>query len=540
MEYIEGIKLDEALRNILSERSDCFFNTDGNLCTYQDGDYDDVIEKFKESQTAFGGKYFGIEPQIIHVDKSLVEDAVQNIKMDNTQSSQHNNTETTESLLQLKRLLELAANGGISDIHLKLIEDKAITQVNHRLDGRFSKMIEDQSIDYGRNIGAGAVMALGKQQQYSLNAQIDETFKMDVAVNHVQSSGTPIKITKSIKWRFSQIPLDDGAKITIRNLDTGSGQLPKLSELGLSKGHVRGFTHVVNAAQGAILVSGPTGSGKTTTINCALNTIEDSKVVHSLEDPVEFHRSGRNHFATSINESYIDPKSKQHTKTFEVYGAVLLRHDTNVLYFGEVRTKGAAACFMRLASTGQVMVGTIHCNSAIATITTVAEQLNVPITQLAAPGILTALAHQRLVRKLCPKCKISHKDAPQKFAQDPSLKAAYDAVNTISEQQRKSVDDVAYRNATGEMCDECNGRGEKGRTALFELILVDDKGREFIRDLRLNEWKNYLIEQGWPSIREHAELKLLAGIVDYRSVIEEVDGLVKEEFGTIYKEMSVL
>ncbi|MFC5079643.1 Type II secretion system protein E [Vibrio thalassae] len=541
MSYIDGIKQDEALFNIISERSDCYINDEGELCVYVPdapaGTFDDVIDKLRESTTAFGGRFYGCEPRIVVVDKEAVSDAVQNIKMDSEATSQNNDTENTESLLQLKRLLEIAANQGISDIHLKLIEEKSITEVNKRVDGRFSKMMENQSIEYGKNIGSGATVTLGGKQEYAISAQIDVTFKMAVGIKRKGDNGSTIVINKSIKWRFSQIPLDDGAKITIRNLDTGSGKIPSLRELGLSKGHERAFKQVVNSAQGSLFMSGPTGSGKTTTINSALSTVDDTKVIHSLEDPVEFHRTGRNHFATNVVESYIDPKTKQRTKSFEVYGAVLLRHDSNGLYFGEIRTKGAAACYMRLASTGQVMLGTIHCNSAIATITTVAEQLGVPTSQLASPGILSALAHQRLVRTLCPKCKISHKDAPKYFVEDPTLEMAYKAVETIGEQQEKSVDSVYYRNDIGGMCSECEGTGEKGRTALFEIIMVDDKGREFIRELRLSEWKQYLESQGWPSIREHAELKLLAGILDYRSVAEEVDGLVKQDLKGLYQEM---
>jgi Type II secretory pathway, ATPase PulE/Tfp pilus assembly pathway, ATPase PilB len=169
-----------------------------------------------------------------------------------------------------------------------------------------------------------------------------------------------------------------------------------LYDLGLTAGQVDAFVWAVNGAQGATLMSGPTGSGKTTTINCALQTIKSTRNVHSLEDPVEFNRPGRNHFSTRVNEEHEDPKTKKRTMSFGNYGKTLLRHDTDVLYFGEVRDQEAAAVFMRLATTGQVMVGTIHCNSAISIITTVSEQLGVPITQLAAPGILKALAQQAL------------------------------------------------------------------------------------------------------------------------------------------------
>ncbi len=471
------------------------------------------------------------------------------IKDSDTASENNSQLEETQALLLLRRILNKAANEGLSDLHLKLNTVNKTTQINKRKDGKFTQFIEDQNLEFGKNISSYAIVNLGKGQSFTIKSQQDATFPIELDLEF-EDNGKKFTSKKEIKWRVSSIPLDNGCKVTFRNLDAGGGVLPDLKSLGLAVGHVNAVNYCVKSAQGALLLSGPTGSGKTTTINSALKNIQETRVVHSLEDPVEFTRPGRNHFSTPVNEEYQDPKTKKHTRSFANFGKVLLRHDTDALYFGEVRTKEAAAQFMRLATTGQVMVGTIHCNSAIACITTVAEQLGVPTTQLAAPGIINALAQQRLVRKLCPDCKVPHSEAVKLAETDKGLERAVSAILKIGEQKVKRgqehqhtvediVSNVCYRNRSGE-CSSCGGTGEKGRTSLFEIIIVDEKGRDFIRDLRLNEWLAYLKSKGWPSIREHAENKLLNGLVDYDSVVEQVDGLVEMDIEDMHKAMHVL
>lgn len=538
---INGIVADESLRNIICEREDCFLSDEGDLCVFSpDGDFSDVIDVVKSSELAFDGRFFGLEPNIKTVSKQDVHDIVLHLK-----SNSHNDNDldkkgaaNTEAKQRLQRLLELALLKKVSDIHIRLNKERNITQISGRKHGELIELMSDQELDYGETICFYASTVLGGEQSFTIDSQADCTFLIDTTVSEVDSGGTTRKYSKNTKWRMSQIKIDDGSKITIRALEMGTAKLPNLNKLGLTNGQVDAFVSVVNGAQGAILMSGPTGSGKTTTINCALETIKSTKVIHSLEDPVEFNRQGRNHFATPVNEDFTDPKTKTKTRTFEYYGKVLLRHDTDVLYFGEVRDKAAAAQFMRLATTGQVMVGTIHCNSSISIITTVAEQLGVPITQLAAPGILKALAHQRLVRTLCPDCKIPHKDAIKISEEygDNELKNTIDQVEKLAKQEKKTTDNVFYKNKHSD-CKTCEGRGENGRTALFEIIMIDDIARKYIRELKLSEWSEHLKSLNWPSIADHGKAKIFKGILDYSSVIDQVDDLVQEDVGDIYNSM---
>ncbi|MGR5296806.1 ATPase, T2SS/T4P/T4SS family [Vibrio mediterranei] len=545
--FPEEIRKDERLYNLICERSDCYINDNGYLVTFAErANYEDVISALRESETAFDGTFFGVEAEVLLSTEADIRSALARIKDSDTASESNSQLEETNSLLQLRRILNKAVNEGLSDLHLKLNTVNKTTQLSKRKDGKFTQFIEDQNLDFGKNISSFAIVNLGKGQSFTTKSQQDATFPIELELEIVEE-GKSYTTRKEIKWRVSSIPLDDGCKVTFRNLDAGGGVLPDLRTLGLAVGHVEAVDYCVKSAQGALLLSGPTGSGKTTTINSALKNIQETRVVHSLEDPVEFTRPGRNHFSTPVNEEYVDPKTKKNTRNFANYGKVLLRHDTDALYFGEVRTKEAAAQFMRLATTGQVMVGTIHCNSAIACITTVAEQLGVPTTQLAAPGIINALAHQRLVRTLCPDCKIPHEEAVKLARTDKEIGRAVSSIVKIGEQKLNSgcanqrtldeiVSNVYYRNRKGE-CSSCGGAGEKGRTSLFEIIIVDDAGRDFIRDLRLNEWLAYLKSKGWPSIRDHAENKLLNGLIDYDSVVEQVDGLVEMDIEDMHKAM---
>lgn len=543
LEYVEGISLDEKLKDLICESEVCYINREGYLCGYKnqdDFDYSDIESAFKNSEKAFHGKFYGIQPKFLLVTETEVRDAVLKIKSNsNIKDETQNNLTDSDAKLRLQRVLETTIANGASNVHIRLSDKHQRTELNQRLMGEFVELMPNQPLPYGEELCRYAAVTIGQKQAFTLQTQVDATFEMMLDVSQYDSKGQKVTVSKNTKWRFSQIQIDDGSKITIRALQVGSEKLLTLKQLGLSKGHIDAFVDIVNSAQGAILMSGPTGSGKTTTINAALSTIKSTRVVHSLEDPVEFLRSGRNHFSTAVNEDHQDNKTKKRTKSFQHYGKVLLRHDTSCLYFGEVRDKEAAAIFMRLATTGQVMVGTIHCNSAISIITTVAEQLGVPVSQLSAPGILKGLAHQRLVRTLCPHCKISHANVEKHFKYDPSLKEAYLSVEKIKEQKTVDVKNVHYRNSFGN-CKECKGRGEKGRTALFELILIDNKAREFIRDLKLNEWLEHLQTQEYPSIRDHAQYKLLDGQLDYRSIIEEVDGLVEDNVKESYQLMHVM
>lgn len=542
-EYVQGISLDEQLKDLICETEVCYINNNGYLCGYKnqdDFDYSDIEHAFKNSEKAFNGTFYGLQPKFILVSETEVRDAVLKIKSTNSLKNEGQNTlADSDAKLRLQRVLEQVIANGASDVHIRLSNKHQLTELNQRLMGEFVELMPNQPLNYGEELCRYAAVTIGKKQTFTLATQVDATFEMMLDVTEKDSKGHKVTLSKNTKWRFSQIPIDDGSKVTIRALQIGSEKNLTLKELGLSKGHIKAFVDIVNSAQGAILMSGPTGSGKTTTINAALSTIKPTRVVHSLEDPVEFLRPGRNHFSTAVNEDFRDTKTNKRTKSFQFYGKVLLRHDTSGLYFGEVRDNEAAAMFMRLATTGQVMVGTIHCNSAISIITTVAEQLGVPVSQLSAPGIIKGLAHQRLVRKLCPDCKIPHNKVKNHFEDDNSLQEAFEAVEKIKVQQKVNIDDVCYRKAFG-TCSTCGGTGEKSRTALFELILIDSKAREFIRELKLNDWLEHLKAQNFPSIRDHAQYKLLDGSLDYRSIVEEVDGLVEDDVTEAYKLMHIM
>lgn len=541
--FVEGIVSDEQLKDLICESEVCYINENGQICghvIYEEYDYTDIERTFKNSEKAFNGDFFGIQPEFILVSKDDVNDAILKIKSKNEVNGSVNApTIDSDAKLRLKRVLEQSISNGASDVHLRLSTKHLVTEINQRLMGEFVELIPNQDLTYGEELCRYAAVTIGRKQTFTFDTQVDATFEIKLEVGETDSQGQKVSLTKNTKWRLSQIKIDDGTKVTIRALQIGSEKLLTLKQLGLSKGHRHAFVDIVNSAQGALLMSGPTGSGKTTTINAGLSTIKSTRLVHSLEDPVEFLRPGRNNFSTVVNEDFTDGKTQKRTKSFQHYGKVLLRHDTNVLYFGEIRDDLAAAIFMRLATTGQVMVGTIHCNSAISIITTIAEQLGVPVSQLAAPGIIKGLAHQRLVRTLCPKCKIPHTEVTDHFENDSSLIDAYKSVEKVKQQQTVDVSNVHYQKTWGS-CPECGGRGEKGRTALFELILIDDKAREFIRELKLNEWLVHLKEQNFPSIRDHAQYKLLSGTLDYRSIIEEVDGLVEDNATEAYDMMHIM
>ena len=531
-------KKDKQFANLLLQINNAFFDEKGNChCIDINNSYlPKQIDRFKNSLLVFDGKFYGIEPELIQATADEVNNVLNTLRQESLQKTTAvKDSENRDALVQL---LETAIQKNASDIHLRLVSgsqnNQQRTEINGRIDGLFLELMPDQPLEFGIRICSYFIDVVAKAKMpFSINGFADEVIELPLRRRKSNSTET---VLVTSKWRLSQIPIDDGSKITLRNQDTTGSAKLDINKLGLNKGQVKGVVSCVNSAQGALLLSGPTGSGKTTLINAALLTVPPTRYFHSLEDPVEFSRGGRNQFASTVNADETDAHGHK-VRSFAALGKRMLRHDPDGQYFGEVRDTEGAETFVRLASTGQVMVGTIHCNSAIAAIPTLVEQMKIPVAQLAAPSVLRGLAHVRLVRQLCPSCRIPHSEAPTHFKEDPTLEAAYEEVNKLAKNKHLTPDSVYYRNVFGP-CQKCGGRGEMNRTSVFEIVLIDDAALGYIRNLDMTGWLTHLKNIGWPSIREHAESKLFAGMIDIRSMNEVVDNYtdadnIKETYATM-------
>lgn len=300
-----------------------------------------------------------------------------------------------------------------------------------------------------------------------------------------------------IDFRVSTFPSYYGEKVVIRILDSYRG-VKKLEEIGLSKTHLEQIRRALEKPYGIVLISGPTGSGKTTTLYSMLNEIDrERKNVVSLEDPIEYN-------IPSMNQSQIFPEIGY---TFANGLRSILRQDPDVIMVGEIRDGETAQLAIQAALTGHLVFSTIHTNNSIGVITRLLDMGVDPY--LIAPTLNLAIA-QRLVRKIAPNCgqemddpgvkaiiDESFKDLPQEFKKDlPLSKNPFNAVPSAS-----------------------NPSGLKGRIPVFEILEVDHEIEKMILNKKSEDeiWVNARAK-GMINMREDAMIKSLSGIVPFTEV----------------------
>ena len=536
-----GYITDDVLVSRILDFGRAYISNDGAICTTDifNDEIDQIAELLKVSTEAFNGDFFGLVPPVRGVSPDTIKDHLRELSAATTSLSTGGralNLDNTDAALALKSLLEDVMASKASDLHIINVIGSR-TEIQFRLDGDLIQS-RNKEADYGVEICTYAALNLGEVTDYSITGDIDATFNINLT-EVIDVNGSMVKREKETSWRLSQIPVTKGSKVTIRNLGTASGKIPKMGELGLASGHEVGLLQSIEG-KGAVLISGPTGSGKTTLINSMLQYIPLTKMIHTLEDPPEWSMQRPNEVQTRVNEQFVDTQGKK-SKSFLAYSLKLLRHDTDVIYFGEVREAESAKQFMRMSETGQLCVGTLHTNSAISTISTLVQQMDVSPNQLSSPDVLKALGHQRLIKKLCDEegCTQSHDEVvsllesvsnTQLSDEQASLKRFSDYVINLNIDTRN----VRYRKINNLNCPKCKGKGEVGRTALFELIVIDEAAREFISNMDLRGWLKHLKAINWPSIQDHGIEKVRLGLVDIRAVMDQVDGIVSVDSAKLY------
>lgn len=329
-------------------------------------------------------------------------------------------------------LMAKAIRDGASDIHLEPDEKGVCTR--YRIDGVLH-----------------AVGSLPKNLQSAIISRIKVMGNMDIAESRTPQDGrSHIKMEgKEIELRISTFPTIYGENVVIRILDQSSA-LMGLEDLGFSNRMIRFYETLIKRPHGIILVTGPTGSGKTTTLYASLNSINCcEKNIITIEDPVEYRLN-------LIRQTQINPKTGV---TFATVIRSVLRQDPDVIMVGEIRDLETAQSAVSAASTGHLVFSTLHANDAPGALTRLMDIGVEPY--LIASSVVGALA-QRLVRTICPKCKERY-EPEDKIVKSLRLANAKDL--------------VFYR---GKGCKNCRQTGYRGRTALFEILAVDDPIRDLI------------------------------------------------------------
>ncbi|UCF70391.1 MAG: type IV-A pilus assembly ATPase PilB [candidate division WOR-3 bacterium] len=390
-------------------------------------------------------------------------------------SSVVDDSDSGPALKLASKIISDAVAMNVSDVHIEPYENDM--RVRYRIDGILHE-----------------VMKPPKKLNRALATVIKVMAKLKVEEKRLPQDGR-IKArvhNKIIDIRVSTVPTLFGEKVALRVLDRAAIQL-NLDLLGFEAETLKCFRRAINTPYGIVLVTGPTGSGKTTTLYSALTELNDPGLnIITAEDPIEYSVGGINQL--QVNERI--------GLTFASALRSYLRQDPNIIMVGEIRDLETAEIAIRASLTGHLVLSTVHTNSAAATIT---RLTNMDVEPFLIASTLLAVQSQRLLRKVCPKCR-KEVEYPDEALIDAGLVP-------------KKVDFKFYR---GDGCKHCRGTGYKGRIGAFETMLVTGTIREAIlQKASIAEIEKVAVGDGMITLRDSALRKLHDGVTTLEEVIRE-------------------
>jgi general secretion pathway protein E len=377
----------------------------------------------------------------------------------------------------INAMLSEAIKENASDIHIETFENAL--QIRFRVDGVLREVLKPH-----------------RKLASLLVSRIKVMAKLDIAEKRIPQDGRiSLRIGgRAVDVRVSTMPTGHGERVVLRLLDKNSTRL-NLQDLGMTDGNRSRFSQLIEKPHGIILVTGPTGSGKSTTLYAGLSQIDHKeRNILTVEDPIEYAIEG-------IGQTQVNTKVDM---TFARGLRAILRQDPDVVMVGEIRDLETAQIAVQASLTGHLVLSTLHTNTASGAITRMEDMGVEPF--LLSSSLLGVLA-QRLVRTLCPICRASHL---------PDEEEAH-LLNLPSDNQK-----LIYR-AVG--CVECNFKGYKGRTGIHELLPVDEKVRELIHNGKGEQAIEKYVRSTTPNIRRDGFDKVMAG----ETTLEEVLRVTRED-----------
>ncbi|MFB0524268.1 MAG: GspE/PulE family protein [Phycisphaerae bacterium] len=381
-------------------------------------------------------------------------------------------------------LISNAVHEGASDIHIEPKEKSA--RIRCRIDGMLFELMQAPLNMHPAIVSRIKIMA-----------------NLDISERRLPQDGK-IKVSvggRTIDLRISTLLTSYGEKVVVRVLDSRS-IMRGLEQLGMEPKVCDAFRQQITLPHGILLVTGPTGSGKSTTLYSALSQMDGDKLnISTVEDPVEYELAFCNQVQTSEKIGL----------NFASALRSLLRQDPDVIMIGEIRDNETARIAVQAALTGHLVLSTLHTNDAASSIT---RLVNIGIDPYLIAASLNAALAQRLVRKICPKCK---------------------EIYQVPEHMRKCMEDAGVRpeelfHGTG--CEACRGSGYVGRVGIYELLIIDDKFRDVInKDPAVNNMRRAFHESGQPSLFDDGIQKVKQGLTTIEEVLRvtEVYGQNEEE-----------
>ncbi len=370
----------------------------------------------------------------------------------------------------INAILAEAVKQNASDIHIETFEKRLL--VRARVDGVLQQLLQPR-----------------RELAPLLVSRIKVMAKLDIAEKRVPQDGRiSLRIGgREVDVRVSTMPSAAGERVVLRLLDKQAGRLT-LDNLGMSPGARARLVSALAQPHGIVLVTGPTGSGKTTTLYASLGEIDHStRNILTVEDPIEYHIDG-------IGQTQVNTKTDM---TFARGLRAILRQDPDVVMVGEIRDLETAQIAVQASLTGHLVLSTLHTNSAVGAITRMDDM---GIEPFLLSSSLVAVLSQRLVRVLCPACKRAEPAAENEHALlgfDHPAAPIYHPVG----------------------CPACNGQGYRGRMGIYELILIDEDVRRLIRNRSAESDLLELVRADSPSLRDDGFRCVREGLTTLQEVL---------------------
>lgn len=388
-------------------------------------------------------------------------------------------------------ILKHAVEGRASDIHVEPMEDKV--RVRFRVDG-----VLHTSLTVPKEVHAALISHI----KILSNLKIDESRVPQDGRFRAKVGG------KYIDLRVSTFPTSEGEKVAMRILDTQSG-IKYLTDLGLEGRYADTVERALDRPFGMILITGPTGSGKSTTLYAMLNMVNKDDInIVSLEDPIEY-------YIDNVNQSQVRPEIKY---DFASGLRSILRQDPDIIMVGEIRDAETAGLAVHAALTGHIVLSTLHTNDALGVIP---RLIDMKVESYLLPSALTLAIAQRLVRRLCPDCKKPTKPNDEVMAM---IKSAFEEVGA-EELKLRNIDpnkEVVIYEPQG--CPKCLHKGTRGRLAIFEMIEMTPEIEEVIlHGLSEVNLSAEAKRQKMISMKNDGILKVVEGHVSIGDVVKVVE-----------------
>ena len=372
-------------------------------------------------------------------------------------------------------IMNQAVRTKASDIHIEPFEH--YVRIRFRIDGELTE-----------------IMTPSKATHSAIVTRIKIISKLDISEKRIPQDGRVEVIIEDrpIDMRVSILPTVFGEKVVIRLLDRRNVLINK-EDLGFSKHNLKLFNKIIKNPTGIILVTGPTGSGKSTTLYTLLKELNQiNKNIITIEDPVEYRLDGINQVQVNIKAGL----------TFANGLRSILRQDPDIMMVGEIRDKETAQIAVRAAITGHLVLSTLHTND---TVSSISRLIDMGIAPYLLSSAVVGIVSQRLVKKICPYCKIDYRASDDEVL----------LLNLGSENNEQI--DTLYK---GKGCNSCNNTGYLGRTAIHEIMILNREIRNLVNKKSTNDViKDKAIENGMITLYESCKFLVLEGITTINELL---------------------